>query len=97
VDVDEGAVEEAVAELKIAELEATVLDTTELGVAEDVLDAEDTLDAVLDGSTLDALDPETVYTESLQLAPHMTAGSPAQGMLQSESGASVLAVSELPQ
>jgi hypothetical protein len=34
-----------------------------------------------------------VYSESLHLAPHITAASPAQGMLQSESGFKVLSVS----
>jgi hypothetical protein len=97
VDVDEGAIDEAV----VVELEDLVevaeLETAELEGTEDVLDAEDTLDVVLEGTTLDALDPETVYTDSLQLAPHMTAESPAQGMLQSESGARVLSAKEFPQ
>jgi hypothetical protein len=39
--------------------------------------------------------PFTEYTDSRQLAPHMTAASPAQAMLQSVSGSSVL--SEFPQ
>jgi hypothetical protein len=113
VDVDEGAVEEAVVvtledavedtELEIAEPKATVLKNTQLGVAggmvsaEGVRDAEDVLDAVLDGSTPDTLDASSVYAESRQLAPHMTAESPAQGMSQLESGARLLSAREFQQ
>jgi hypothetical protein len=79
--VDEDELEEA--ELEETELELTVEDA-ELLVRPEVDETPPPL-------------PDTVKTDRRQLPPHWTAGSPAHGMLHSESGAWVPKLSEDPQ
>jgi hypothetical protein len=68
-------------------VEEAKMDDETVEMAED--GAEDTVD--------DTVVEPTVYTDRRQLAPQLTDASPAQGMLQSASGALVLRESESPQ
>jgi hypothetical protein len=81
-DVDELGV--VVEETEVV-VDAVTVEETELVLAEEL--------AVVDP----ALVALAAYTESLQLAPQKIDASPAHGMLQSVSAASMSAVNEFPQ
>jgi hypothetical protein len=92
VDVTELVLVVGIAE-SVPLTEFLVSESVEVAEVVEVVDVVEAVDAV---NATDVPVPEaTEYTESLQLAPHFTAASPAHAMLQSDSGMSVL--SELPQ